>query len=286
MKELIKWMKTIELRAHDTYLRAADVYQDDLELSKFLHNIAEEESWHYTALERGAELMLKKTKISSEVEIDEKTKKSITNIFDEIDKIISTSLPKDILIDKVVEAEISEWNDLFIYTIEKINSETEEFKYSTQKIQSHMQNIKKYLISINYKEETARKLNMLPLISKDNILIVDDEPQIRKLFKSLLKNYGNIDVAANGLEAMELVSDTYYNIIMSDIDMPKMDGISMYKEINSKSKEYQDKFIFMSGNFSSDKLDFLTKNNIKYLEKPVSISKLKTETAIILGKNL
>ena len=62
------------------------------------------------------------------------------------------------------------------------------------------------------------------------ILIIDDEPDIRDLYKSYIEDLDyNVTEAQNGQEAFELASKTTYDIYVTDILMPEMNGVEFMK---------------------------------------------------------
>jgi two-component system, NtrC family, response regulator AtoC len=66
-----------------------------------------------------------------------------------------------------------------------------------------------------------------------NILIVDDEENIRKVIRGLLAKNG-FDVilqAENGKKALELIQDNNIDLVISDINMPEMDGLALYEKV-------------------------------------------------------
>ena len=67
------------------------------------------------------------------------------------------------------------------------------------------------------------------------ILCVDDEPFVLEVLTDLLRIYGvrDIDVALNGVEALAKVKKETYDVILSDVAMPKMDGFELMKNIRS-----------------------------------------------------
>ena len=71
-------------------------------------------------------------------------------------------------------------------------------------------------------------------MSKNKILIVDDDDDIRHLLKYNLEKSGFItNVAANGLECLEMVKSYNPDLILLDVMMPGMDGIERFvKELN------------------------------------------------------
>jgi two-component system response regulator MprA len=67
-----------------------------------------------------------------------------------------------------------------------------------------------------------------------NILIVDDDDITREiLYKFLTFREANIDLAADGLEAIECASNKQYDIIIMDLMMPKLDGLSATRAIRA-----------------------------------------------------
>ena len=70
------------------------------------------------------------------------------------------------------------------------------------------------------------------------ILIVDDEINIRRVVKEYAEFEGyEVGEAANGMEAVELVKNNDYDLIVMDIMMPKLDGFSTCKEIKKYGEE-------------------------------------------------
>ncbi|MCK4270738.1 MAG: response regulator, partial [Methanogenium sp.] len=65
------------------------------------------------------------------------------------------------------------------------------------------------------------------LMMDGTVLIVDDEPDLLELTKIYLEKTGDftVDTAASACEAMEMIKATTYDAIVSDYQMPEMDGI-------------------------------------------------------------
>lgn len=69
-----------------------------------------------------------------------------------------------------------------------------------------------------------------------NILVIDDESEIRELLKIYLKNHGyNILEASNGLDALSIFCDKDIDLVLVDIMMPKLDGIEFVKRLRQDS---------------------------------------------------
>jgi two-component system chemotaxis response regulator CheY len=73
-----------------------------------------------------------------------------------------------------------------------------------------------------------------------NILIVDDSTAIRKILIRVLRQtqlaIGQVFEAQDGLEALEVVRTTPLNLILSDINMPNMDGLSLLAELKASDR--------------------------------------------------
>ncbi len=71
------------------------------------------------------------------------------------------------------------------------------------------------------------------------VLIVDDQPLLRKGFSMILSNEADIEVvgeAANGQQAIDQVKSRRPHVVLMDISMPQMDGIAATKSITSQEK--------------------------------------------------
>jgi len=79
----------------------------------------------------------------------------------------------------------------------------------------------------------------LQILAKDiKLLYVEDEESVRKSVRDTLAYFFNyIDVASNGEEGLELYKKSKYDLVISDIRMPKMDGIELTKAIKEINKE-------------------------------------------------
>ena len=72
--------------------------------------------------------------------------------------------------------------------------------------------------------------------SKGNILVVDDEPQITRVLKTTLSSQGyGVRSAGNGQEALDEMRGWSPDLVITDLRMPKMDGLELCREIRSKS---------------------------------------------------
>jgi CheY-like chemotaxis protein len=79
------------------------------------------------------------------------------------------------------------------------------------------------------------------------ILFVDDEPTLLEVTKSFLEGLGGmiIDLASSGEEALKVMEGKKFDAIISDYQMPVMDGISLLKKVRERDKDIP--FILFTG---------------------------------------
>ena len=112
--------------------------------------------------------------------------------------------------------------------------------------------------------------------SGSSILVVDDEPVILDLMIDVLRLSGHrVDTASNGDEACRKVRSGPYDLIITDVRMPEMNGIELYRNVMELRPELRGKFIFVTGDLiDKDVLDFLAEVNAPTLPKPIDIRRV------------
>ena len=71
--------------------------------------------------------------------------------------------------------------------------------------------------------------------SKQNILVVDDEPQITRVLRTALAGHGyNVRTASDGDEALEIMREWKPELVITDLSMPNMGGLELCRRIRSK----------------------------------------------------
>lgn len=101
-----------------------------------------------------------------------------------------------------------------------------------------------------------------------NILVVDDEKEIRDGLKNLLERDDyKVDTAIDGDDALEKIKGLKYQLVISDIIMPKMSGIELLKKIKNLSPFIE--VIIITGHSTFERtLECIEKGAIGYIEKP------------------
>jgi DNA-binding NtrC family response regulator len=121
---------------------------------------------------------------------------------------------------------------------------------------------------------------------KGNILVVDDEPDICALVKEILEDEGfEVNLACNGEEAVAQREKLDPDLILLDIWMPDIDGISLLKQWN-EAGNLNSMVIMMSGHGTVETAVEATRlGAYDFLEKPLSLAKLILTVKHALERN-
>lgn len=112
-----------------------------------------------------------------------------------------------------------------------------------------------------------------------NILVIDDDKMVLLTLKRLLAKEGyRVSTALSGLEALELIEGTDYDLIISDLKMPAMDGVETVKKIRGFLSQNNKKLvpeIFITG-YAKEEIynNALALNAAGYIDKPFDIKPL------------
>jgi len=114
------------------------------------------------------------------------------------------------------------------------------------------------------------------------IMVVDDEEAIRLLYREELSEAGyRVQVAANGIEALQMVHQARPDLMTIDIKMPGMDGIELLRRVREM---YRDLPIIICTAYGDFKQDFGTWASDAYLTKSADLAELKQKIRELLGK--
>jgi CheY-like chemotaxis protein len=106
---------------------------------------------------------------------------------------------------------------------------------------------------------------------------VDAEPGIAKALTRLLHREGHsVDTAANGRLALAKLHERPYDLILSDLRMPELDGPSLYRALEQHAPQLCRRFIFLTGDtLSPETLAFFAQSGVPRLTKPFTVADLR-----------
>ena len=106
--------------------------------------------------------------------------------------------------------------------------------------------------------------------TRGRVLIVDDEPAIRKILARILANKGHqAQTVSNGKAALAMLQEKGYDLLVADLKMSGISGMELYQTLKRKRSEMADKTVFITGDTMTEETnEFLTSSGRPYLAKP------------------
>jgi len=286
MEEIIKWLVYIEKCASAFYKTSAMALTHNRELFTFLNHLSEDEDYHVKLLEKASEHLIKlDTHIEPAILVDEDFKTKIEEHFlKRGDEKSMGNISKKDVIESLIATESSEWNDIFLYAVNSLQTQSKELQYIAATMQAHKDRIVEYIKSLPEAANYLEAMNKMPKVWDKRILIVDDEPIILNILKALVENLAMIETAQNGQEALSRVKEQYFDVIISDISMPVLNGIEFYRQASANDPNIRNRFLFYTGNPTNEFMSFFSENNIQYLTKPAPMGQIQKSVQNILKK--
>lgn len=117
-----------------------------------------------------------------------------------------------------------------------------------------------------------------------NILIAEDDRELRQLFEHVLvKNGYSVRGVSNGQEALDAMDEEYFNLIISDIMMPVMDGYSLVRSLREVGDTTPVLMITAKDAFDDMRMGFLSGTD-DYMVKPVNINEMVLRVSALLRR--
>ena len=118
-----------------------------------------------------------------------------------------------------------------------------------------------------------------------NILVVEDDKNLRKLITTYLqRNKYNTYEATNGEEALNVLDQSYIDLIVSDIMMPKMDGYELIKSLREAKYDVPILIITAKSEIEDKKEGFLLGAD-DYMVKPIDIEEMLLRVQVLLRRS-
>jgi CheY-like chemotaxis protein len=113
-------------------------------------------------------------------------------------------------------------------------------------------------------------------MSDKRILVADDEPHMSRVIEIFLKREGyQVQVVRDGQEALESVLHAAPDVLITDVQMPRMTGRDLCREIDERLPERDFGIIVMTSMTDSEHRDWSGEmRNATFIEKPVSMRSL------------
>ncbi len=102
------------------------------------------------------------------------------------------------------------------------------------------------------------------------VLVVDDEPGITNLLADILSAHGcQVETASNGVEALATIRERVFDVILSDLRMPELDGPGLYRAIEQSDSRLLRRIVFLTGDTLGHEItEFLEQTAAMSVSKP------------------
>lgn len=115
-------------------------------------------------------------------------------------------------------------------------------------------------------------------VSQDiNILVVDDSDSMRRTTKAALQQLGlfNIEVAVDGLDALQIIKQKQFGLIISDWNMPEMDGLEFLKKLRGNEATKTIPFLMVTSEAKRELvIEAISAGINEYIVKPINVATL------------
>jgi two-component system NtrC family sensor kinase len=117
-----------------------------------------------------------------------------------------------------------------------------------------------------------------PALQMHHVLVVDDDFQLAEELAAML-TFENctVEIANNGMEALDHLQGQVFDAIICDLMMPRMDGETLYRETAERYPFLAEKFVFITGQAARQhgSGNFVARTGCPLLEKPFTIDQLR-----------
>jgi PAS domain S-box-containing protein len=119
------------------------------------------------------------------------------------------------------------------------------------------------------------------------VLVIDDEVATLRCMELILAAH-DVDTAQSGRQALELLQRRRYDLVLCDLIMPEMTGMSLYRQVVAEDPDLARRFVFMTGGAFTDRAqEFLQSVQNRVLAKPFDIDQLLAlvQEYVVAGAN-
>ena len=273
INDVVSWLESIERLVGRLYTSAARAFVDDNQFSSFLNQLAKDEQSHAQFMSMVSEfLRTKEKRFMLDIALDRKTRESVEAPLKRFeDHLAGKSISKARVVEYMARAESSELNPVFLYIVGKFGEMNRKAERMTADIQSHLSRIRDFVDVLPKDLKPSIDIGTFPSVWEERFLVVDDHEPLRELVASLLSRRGTVEAVAGAGDGLEKVREHFYNGIVSDIQMPGMDGFEFYQRAVECDCQLKKHFLFYSAEITPEREAYLKKNNLCFLRKPFGL---------------
>ncbi|MBE0575239.1 MAG: response regulator [Desulfuromonadales bacterium] len=269
MSDIITWLIGVEGSAASLYEEAAIVFREDEDFSRFLSQMAVEEREHEKLLQKTRAAISDDEMKRASFHFDDDFRNKIEAPFSRALRLSKDgTLTKNAMVNVVADAEFSEWNEILLYTLDLLNILDDEVPQVILDFQKHRMRAQDYIASLPGGDSIILRVQRLARPGGKRALIVEDNLSVARMLEALALDQVEVIIARDGQEGLSFILERHFDLIISEIDLPKMNGVEMYKQALEKDPNIAKSFIFFTGTENPEHLDFVRSTNTLMLPKP------------------
>ncbi len=269
METIITWLIDIESSAADLYAEVAETFRDDEDFSRFLAMMAAEERGHATLLQQARAAVPDKELKRACFYFDAHFCKKVEDPFVRARGLLENGeLTKSIMVDILAQAEFSEWNEVFLYTLDTLKVIDEDVQKAMADIDQHRKHVQEFILSLPGGDSLIQRARRLTRSGGKRVLIVEDNNSVARMLEALVADDVEVIIAHDGLEGIAQIRQKHFDLIVSNIEMPGINGIEMYQQALALDRSLCRRFIFFTGTENPEYLGFVMASKALMLPKP------------------
>lgn len=117
-----------------------------------------------------------------------------------------------------------------------------------------------------------------PSVPRTRVLVIEDEPSVAQMLVDVLEADGHeVETAENGRRGLEKIRNGAYDVILSDLLMPELDGMGLYRALERSHPALLSRLVFITGSMEQPEYrGFLARTPVPVIPKPFDIADLQT----------
>ena len=117
------------------------------------------------------------------------------------------------------------------------------------------------------------------------VLVIDDDDDLRVLIVRVVEQASYaVDSASDGQAGLDRLAERTYDVIVCDLRMPRMDGVTFYREVERRDPVAARRVVFMTTHVRTEEyMDFLRGIHAPVLNKPFTLDEFRSTLARMVG---
>jgi two-component system NtrC family sensor kinase len=118
------------------------------------------------------------------------------------------------------------------------------------------------------------------------VLVVDDDAELAGVLAAVLRADGHdVETAPNGAEALTRLEARPFDVVLSDVRMPRLDGPGLYRELERRHPEMLPRLVFLTGDvLGAQTVAFLERTQARHLTKPFDVKQVRRAVQDVLER--